>query len=344
MRVIASPLLTATILLTACGSAAATASPPASGASPKTAAAPAQAGGAPTKLVVGFSQYIPQYLPLWVAQDAGIYARNGLDVDQHMLSSTTGLTALIASEVQVNVGGGPELVSAGAGGADVAALANLTPVSAFKFEAQKSIQTKQDLIGKKIGISRFGSNTDTATRALLTREGLDPEKDVTYIQMDTSSNTTAGLIAGSIQAALSTPPNTLTVEANGLHPLYDLAALKVPAVDAIVEVRRSWLGSNRATAQRFIDSLVQSMALMRQDKAVTETSLKKNMKLEDQTAIDAVYSFFVGSVFPALPYLQPEQFSDVMPILVKQSEKLAGYDVNKIIDSSLVKDAADRSL
>jgi ABC-type nitrate/sulfonate/bicarbonate transport system substrate-binding protein len=265
-------------------------------------------------------------------------------VDQHALTSTTGVAALLAGELQMNVGGGPELVSAGAGGADVVGLANLTPVSAFKFEAAKSIQSKQDLIGKKVGISRFGSNTDTSTRALLTREGLNADKDVTYIQMDNSANTTAGLLAGSIQAALATPPNTLTLEANGLHPLYDLAALKVPGIDAIVETRRSRLTSDRAITQRFVDSLIEAMALMRQDKALTEATLKKNMKLEDQAAMDAVYTYFTGSVFPRLPYLQPEQFGDVMPVLVKQSEKLQNYDLSKVMDSSLVKDAEDRGL
>lgn len=334
-----------TLLLAGCGAAASATSPAAGNASSGAApASPAAKPASPTKLVVGFSQFIPQYLPLWVAQDAGIYARNGLDVDQRMVPSTTGMASLLAGEVQFNVGGGPELLTAGASGADVVGLANLTPVAAFKFEVSKDIQTKQDLIGKKIGVSRFGSNTDTAVRSLLTREGINPDKDVSFAQLENATNMSAALIAGSIQAALSNPPETIRLEANGLHPLYDLAQLKVPGIDAVVEVNRTWMAGHRDVTQHFVDSLIESMALMRQDKAQTEATLKKNLKLDDQQALDTVYSYFIGAVFPALPYLQPEQFSDAMPILIRQNDKLNGYDINKSIDSSLVKNAADRGL
>ena len=97
-------------------------------------------------------------------------------------------------------------------------------------------------------------------------------------------------------------------------------------------------------AQKYIDSMVQSMARMRADKALTEATLKKNLKLDDQAALDAVYSFYVGSVFPTVPYLQREQFSGVLPVLITKSDKLKGFDISKVIDSSLVKSAADRGL
>jgi ABC-type nitrate/sulfonate/bicarbonate transport system substrate-binding protein len=331
--------------LAGCGSTAAPApSSPRASAATGSSAATSPASSGVTKVNVAYSQIIPPYLPLWVAQDGGIYARNGLDVTQQMLTSTTGMASLLSGEVVLNVGGGPELLNATANGADVVGLANLTPVSAFKFEVAASIKSKADLVGKKIGITRFGSNTDISVRAMLKQEGLDPDKDVSFVQLDNSTAIAAALVAGSVQAALAVPPDTLKLEAAGLHPLFDLGQLKIPGTDAVVQASRPWLGAHRDIAQRYVDSLIQSMARMRQDKPFAIATLKKYLKLDDETALNSAYDYFVGTVFPPLPYAQPEQFVNVLAAINTQSGKLQGYDVSKVLDNSLVKSAGDRGL
>jgi NitT/TauT family transport system substrate-binding protein len=287
--------LLATLLLAACGTAAPAAGPSASASSapPSTAApasrpavAPAAASKPDTaasaaaiaaasakpaaaglaKVNVGFGQLIAQYWPLWVAKDYGIYAANGLDVDQRNIAASTVMAALLSGQVDVVVTGGSELLNGIANGADLVTVANLAPVITQRLEVGPNIKSKEDLVGKKLGISRFGSTTDTNTRDLLERIGLNPNRDVSYVQLDTAAGLLAGLIAGSIDGTLMSPPQTITAEKQGFHPLYELADFKLPATGQIVVMPRAYLSGHRPQAQAFVDSLLQGLTRIREDK------------------------------------------------------------------------------
>jgi ABC-type nitrate/sulfonate/bicarbonate transport system substrate-binding protein len=304
---------------------------------------PAAGAAAGTKLNVAFSTLIPHYLPVWYSQDAGVYAANGLNVDQKMLNSTLGVAALLSGDVSIYVGGASELLNATATGADGLYLANLAPVSGFKLMVNSSIRSKDDLVGKKMGITRAGSNTDTILRTILTRAGLNPDKDVSYLQLGGTPEIIAGLQAGSIQGAVFTPPDNIRIENMGFRALYDTADLHIPDSGTVVTVTRAWLNANHATAQHFIDSMVQSTARIKQDKPGAEASLKKQLKLDDEQLLSATYDYFTKTVWPVEPLSQPEQFAAALAV-VQQAGKLPGFDVSKLIDNSLVQDAVSRGL
>ena len=306
--------------------------------------APAAPAKAPTKLVVGLSQTIAQFLPAWVAKDDGIYQKNGLDVDQRTSVATTTMASLLSNELNLAVIGGPEALNATANGADLVIAGNLAPKGALKFEVPASITTKEELIGKKVGITRLGSTTHSNSRALFQKVGLDPDKDVTYIQLNNSPAEAAALISGQIQGALLAPPQSTKIEAQGFHALYDLSKLNFPATGQLIVIPRAWLNANRDTAQRFVDSLVEAMAFARQNKPAAIASLKTGLKLDDPAALDGVYTYFMDSILAPVPYAQPEQLANDLAVINQQSGKLKGFDLNKIIDNSLVKSAADRGL
>ncbi len=313
------------LLLSACGSAA---------------APQAQS----TKIVVGLSQTIAQFLPAWVAKDAGVYARHGLDVDQRTAVATTIMASLLASELTLAVTGGPEILNATANGADLVMVGNLAPVAALKLIVADSVKSKDDLVGKKMGITRLGSTTHSNSRALFSRIGLNPDKDVSYVQLDNAANEAAALISGQISGALLAPPENTKLDGQGFHVLYDLSELKFPATGQVIVIPRAWLNSHRDAAQQFVDSLVESMTLIRRDRSTALASLKTGMKLDDPALANGVYDYFVTSVLAPLPYAQPEQFANDVSVIAAASGKLKDFDVSRIIDNSLVKSAEERGL
>ena len=141
--------------------------------------------------------------------------------------------------------------------------------------ASADVKTTSDLKGKKVGVSSPGSTSDIATRVGLAKEGLNPDKDVTIVAVGSSQNRTAALKAGSIQGGLDQPPFSYQLEAQGLHALFDLASLRLPVVNNGVVVQRSFATQNRAVVQRYVDSLVQSLAALRKDKPGAIAVLKK---------------------------------------------------------------------
>lgn len=349
------------MLLAACGGAAPPTLAPASGA-PKPAAAEASAsaatvakpsavGASPsaaasgtTAVVQGYSQIAADQLVPWVAKEGGIFEKNGLNVDLQMVASTAVMAALLANQIQFGTMGGAEVVNADVGGADALILANIAPSYSFKYEVAKDIKTAADLKGKKIGISRPGSTTDIGTRAGLAKFGIDVDKDVTLVQLGTAQQIRDGLIGGAIVGAMQQPPETLAVEKAGFHPLFDFADLGLPAANAVVTVRKTWLEGHRDVAQKYIDSIVQATARAKSDKALTEGVIKKYFKYDDPAVLDTTYDYFAQHIWPSLPYAKPEQFSQIVEIGAQTNPKVKGFDVNSVLDQTFVKSAEDRGL
>ena len=331
MKTIAVIVACASLILAACGGA-----PPAAAPSPSIA---------PAKLIVGYSNITADVLALWVADDTGLARKAGLDLDARLIEGgSKTMAALLAGEIQIGLLGGGETLSAASQGADAVVLGTMSPVYPYVFMVPNSISTVADLKGKKVGISSPGGSADIATRVLFKDIGLDPDKDVSFVAVGSHSARTAALIAGAIQGAVDDPPQSYELESRGFRILYDLAAKKLPAAQTVIVTRKSWLDGNKVAAQRFIDSLVRSFAELRRNKPPFYDAIKKYFKIEDEKTLARTYDYFVGGVYPVLPYPRAEQFTDAQAILAQKNEKLRGFDVSKILDPSFVKSAEDRGL
>src|SRR5437764_3620840 len=134
--------------LLACAPAAT--APADSGAAPTGAAEPRESSAtaplppAPARVVVSYSELVPSELPFWIAQEAGIFQKNGLEVEQQLIESATGLPALLAGETQVAQLGGSTVLGAAVGGADLLVVGVLAAVYPYVFQAHPSIRTVDD--------------------------------------------------------------------------------------------------------------------------------------------------------------------------------------------------------
>ncbi len=334
--------LCAALALGACAPVSAPVARPSPAPSTAPSATPTPASA---KLLIAYSNISGDFLPLWVAVESGIAKKNGLDLDaRYVEGGSRTMAALLSGEINIGQLGGGESVSAAAGGADLAILATLAPVYPYVFMVRSEIKTIDDLKGTKVGISSVGGSADIATRVLFKSIGLDADKDVAMIALGSHATRTAALLSGSIQAAMDDPPDSYKLEAAGLRTLYDLAAKKLPTAQTVVVVQRSWLNANRAVAQRYIDSIVQSIALMRRDRAATVAVLKKYFKEDNDKDMNSAYDFFINEVVTPLPYPKTEQFTDAMAVLAQKNEKIKAVDLSKILDPSFVQSAADRGL
>jgi NitT/TauT family transport system substrate-binding protein len=360
-RFLPGVLISVGLLLAACGGAA----PAPSSAAPVSAAKPAAsapaAGGAlakpaesaaagtsaaagATKLTVSWSALIPAVLPVWMADEAGIWKANGLTVDLQYIESSKGIPALVSGQVQIADIGGPETLAAVAGGADLVTIGGDSPVWPFLLQAPASVKTIDDLKGKKVGVSNFGSASDIATRVALKHANVDPDKDVSILAVGSASNRIAAMEGGAIQGGLSYPPESLRLEKEGFHTLIDLAKEKLAGNTASTVVPRSYLNANKAVVQKYEDSMVQSIARIKKDKAMSVQVLKKYFKSDDTAAMEAAYDYFANQVFPSLPYPTPEQYADAKASLGAKNEAVKNFDVNKMLDRSFVDSAAQRGL
>ena len=332
----------ATILTVATCGGSGTAAPTA--ASPASVAASATPQPSRAKIVVSYSNVLADFFPAYVAKDAGIFDQNFLDVDLQLIASTTGLPALLAGQTQIAHIGGSEALTSTAGGGDVVVVANTGPVWPYQLYAGPDIKTPADLKGKKVAIAGVGGTFDIGVRTMLPKLGLVPDVDVIVFSTGSTANATAALLSGGVSATLSSPPDTLKLEAAGFHSVAKMADLNLQTTATAIVVTRSYLVANRAVVQRYVDSIVQAIAKARADRPGTIAVLKKYLKSDDDKGMQAAYDWYVGTVLKDPPIPTAAQLAAIQDVVAKFNDKVKTLDTAKIVDDSLVKSALDRGL
>lgn len=335
MRV-AGPLLVLGVVVGACGPSAAV---------PGQSATAPSASAAPDKVIVTYGSVAADVLPTYVALEAGIFRRNGLDVDLQLISSSTAaVAALLSGKADFSQAGGSEIISANVGGADLVTVSITSATYSYLLEATPDLKRPEDLKGKRVGISTVGSSSDVAVRVALRKIGIDPDKDVSIIAVGGVPERVAAMQSGQIQATVANPPESLTLERAGFRPILDLASLKLPASLQGTSVRRELIQSKPGLVQRYVDSIVQAIALIKRNKQVAVDALKKYFKSTDDAAMSAAVDFYSSEVIPALPAPRPELFADAIATLAARNDKVKTYDVSRMIDASFVQSAGQRGL
>jgi ABC-type nitrate/sulfonate/bicarbonate transport system substrate-binding protein len=327
-------------LLIGVGLVVAACAPAAQPAAPTTV--PTPTAGPAKKIGMAYSNLIADSLSLWVARESGIFAKNGLDVDLQYIASSNAFTALLAGQVQASAGGGSEVISGTANGADVVVVANLMPIYPYFMEAPAAIKTAADLKGQSIAITNPGATFDIASRVALKKAGLNPDADVQFIKTGSVANVQAALQSGQVQGGLAQVPDTIKLEAAGLHPIIDMSTLQAPASGTVVTMQRAFLADNKDVPQKIVDSILQAYALEKQDKATTVKVLKQYLKSDDDSAMSATYDYFVPKAPPVAP--KPEQFMDSFGVLSEQNPKIKDVDLTKMLDASYFQSAIDRKI
>ena len=328
-------------------STAATAAKPASSpAAGAVASAQSSPSAALTKITVSAAPGSANDQPAWVAQETGIFERNGLSIEVQNMPAAQGIAALLANQVQIAQTAGVETLGGLAGGADLVIVANFVPVIPYQFYSGPDIQSVSDLKGKKIGITTAGGSYDAALRIVLPKLGLDPDKDVTLIPTGSIPNVTAALFNHAIDGAplVVSPASFRAVQGGNFHEVFDFAQNAGPYAAGLVVVKRDYLNQNRPVVQHYVDGLVQGIARFKTDRA---TSLQVDKKFLDETDDELVartYDYFVQNVTPSQPIPKPEQFTEVLASMARTNEAVKNVDLNKALDPSLVQSAIDRGL
>ena len=191
----------------------------------------------------------------FIAQDLGFYKKHGLDSELLFIpSTTTSLTSLLAGDVHVaNVSGGA-VASAVLAGAQIAMVACYLNSLPYEMVVHESIKSAEELKGKSIGISRLGSASDVAARALLRGLNLEPDKQVPIMQVGGSSERAAAFRAGRI-AGFPSPPGVIHLTKGMPHRILISTAdfkqrFEFPYICAATT--KAYLQKNRETVKKVI--------------------------------------------------------------------------------------------
>jgi len=180
------------------------------------------------KLRIGYSGATISNAMLWVTEEGKLFQKNGIDPEILYLQTTLGQTAMIAGEIQMCVYSASLLAPARLQGADVVMVTSFLNKPIYRLVVRPEIRTVAELKGKRLGITRFGTVTDWTTRLLISRLGLDPEKDVALVQVGDVPVLLASMSAGkTIDGAIIQPPYYLKAVASGMRVLANMQEMDI---------------------------------------------------------------------------------------------------------------------
>lgn len=298
-----------------------------------------------TRVAVGYGSISTNYLPLWIAKEAGIFLRNGLDVDMVFFSSSpTAFMALLAGETAIAINPGPDVVNAYLRGADVVFVAGGTVALDWWLVSRPEIKGPELLKGGAVGISRFGSSSEFIARFALQKIGLTPGKDVTIIQIGDPLSRQAALDSSKVQATVYTAIHTFTAQKKGFNILADLAALGLPYQNAAVVTTRKLIREKPEMIARFVRSQLEAVHRLKTDRETGIRVLAKYMKgLKDREVLEKAYDRAVAEdMLPRKQYPSVEGIRTVLDTLVERDPKIKNVKPEIFVETRFIAELDSR--
>ena len=264
----------------------------------------ATAALAAERMRIAYSSISGAYVGIWVAHDAGLFAKEGLDNQMILIPSATQLAQVaVAGDVDIaSLGGGP-MIAATLSGADLKVIGNNVNKMIFSIHAKPEVKSIEELRGKRIGVSRFGSSSDVSARYALRKFNLDPQKDVILLQLGSMSSIFGALRSGAVDGALVSPPTQFLSEKLGFKELVSITEMNFAYPNPAMAVPGDLIRKRPDLLDRFMRAYVRGVHRARTDREFAIKSLAKYTTVTDPVLLGKTYDFYLDKAVERAPYI-----------------------------------------
>jgi len=278
---------------------------------------------------------------IWVAKDARLFEKHGLDATVIFISgSIRGIQSILAGEIPIGEGGGPGLTSARLAGGDVVAIAGNINVLPYYLVAHPSIKRPEDLRGKIGGNHIAGTTAEFALRVGLKKMGLEPGKDVQLRVIGGSIDRMVALQKGIVSFTVVTEAGKTMSEKLGYPMLIDMAALQIPFPQNGVYTSTRLIREHPDTVRRYMRAYVEAIHFYATHKEETLKILQKYSRVEDRKVLQESWDYHARYT-PKAPYPPVEGYQTILQDLALTNPKAAQANARDFVDSRLVKELED---
>jgi NitT/TauT family transport system substrate-binding protein len=243
---------------------------------------------------------------------------------------------MLSGELPIIQAGGAGPIQAALSGTDTVILATIVKKFNWWIFGQAGMARMEDLKGKVFGTTRFGTQSDLASRIALRKAGLEPDRDVTMIQTGGPAETVMAMATGKVHAAAISPPATLQAKRFKLKELMDLTTLDVEYhVNGVVTTRR-YLKTNEDIARRFLRAYIEGAVRGMRDRAFAIKTMGKYFRTDDKEVLDETYELSIKSGFTVPPY--PAGIPALLQDLERTIPKAKSAKPEDFIDNRLVRE------
>ncbi len=272
---------------------------------------------------------------IWVAYDEGLFKKNGLDVELlHIPSTSRAIQSMLSGEIQFTTADALNSIQAVATGADVVMVCEGINRFVFSLMAKPEIKRMADLKGKKIGITRIGSSTHTATLYVVNKAGLDPS-DYTLLPLVEVPNILTALSAAQIDAGVLSPPTNSRAKKAGLHELLNLAVDGPEYPSTTIASTRRYIKANPDVARRLVRAMGEAFFLFKTNRQIGIRAIQKYSRVNDPDILEDTYNQF-RDAFDPIPYVSKAGVSSLLASMGEKNPRVRQLKLDDVMDMRFV--------
>lgn len=273
---------------------------------------PAHSAEAPSARIV-YNALGGSMAPLWLGQELGLFAKHGLQHSLNYLAATTSVQAIVAGSEDIGMVGN-QCVDVALEGADTIYIAGNINRFVFHLYGDPAIKTVQDLKGKTVAATQAAASTDYATRIVLRRHGLVPDKDVKILFTGSMPALVTTVKSGNAAAGLMSAPTTTQALELGLKPILNVTEMNIPFLFVGVCTTRKMIQQRPDTIIRFLRAYIEALAIIRTDKETTYKAMGKFLKTDNRQTLESIYDDY-GSAYQKVPLITKQEVQAVLEVV-----------------------------
>jgi ABC-type nitrate/sulfonate/bicarbonate transport system substrate-binding protein len=263
-----------------------------------------------------------------VAQQKGYMREEGLEQRVIFIAPTTSIQAMLGGDVQFTGAGSSALVSMARGNTPLKVVVATNDRVLQWFVTRPEITHPKELKGKKIATTGVAAIATFMIKQVLTKHGLDGNKDVIYLDVG-QGNQLAALLGGGFDAAILSVEQRYIALDKGMREMFFMGN----------EVKNSWgtlattdrlIKENPKMVSGFVRATIKALRYLRQDREGTISAVQKFSGVSRQQAT-RVYDDIIGT-FTRSGYVDDETQRNDLNIIrqvINSNETMAnarGYD------------------
>ena len=299
------------------------------------------AGARAESVRVGVSGLSAEFTPVWAANDRGIFKKYGFDTEVIVMQGGTQLAqAIIGGSVPFGVMGGAYLTAA-VRGADLIMIATHMDKFPYSLIVKPSIKRTEDLKGSRLAISRFGSASDAGLRVSLQKLGLNPDRDVTILQVGGQTSRFAALKAGTVDGTVVIPPLSGAAQRLGYSAIINMTKMGIPYPQEGVVVSRQLLATRRDAVMRFLKAYLEGVRELKTDKEFAIAIMAKYLRMDprkDREALEDSFQEVIIEQMLKVPQINLEAVKVALDLLGKERPANASSNPRDFVDGSLMQE------
>ena len=286
-------------------------------------------------VVIAYPTTSSQFAPLWFTRDVGIYEKYGIDAKLVFIQGgSVLLQAMVAGQAQASQNGVAETATAILRGGDVRMLGVTAKIFPYSLIAAKNIKSAKDLVGGRLAINRIGDVSAYGSQLALRKLGLNPEKDVTMLQIGGSPQRLAALQSGSVQAAAMDFMSALRLAKLGFPVLVQLN-LNYPYLGPVVSGK--FLRETPAFAEAFIKSYVEGIARFKRNRDEGVKALARYMKSNETDVLSKAYDFIANDFYAESLEPDAKGFQDLMDEISDREPLAKKATISQVFDLTIAR-------